>query len=161
MCIRDRMESLYVQKVFLWTMKQAAVEPRKGRIKYRCPKITAKGGTPHCTWDEPCSDAKYGRNVHLVLKDNPRLFNTPPRGSEEWKLEYNARTSAERCNKREKIDYKLEDGRYRSSMMLYCRLFAIMMCQHLDAVSYTHLDVYKRQCNAFSVWNDTWLFTLL
>ena len=54
-------------------------------------------------------------------------------GSEEWKLEYNARTSAERCNKREKIDYKLEDGRYRSSMMLYCRLFAIMMCQHLDA----------------------------
>ena len=54
-------------------------------------------------------------------------------GSEEWKLEYNARTSAERCNKREKIDYKLEDGRYRSSMMWYCRLFAIMMCQHLDA----------------------------
>ena len=50
-----------------------------------------------------------------------------------WKLEYNARTSAERCNKREKIDYKLEDGRYRSSMMWYCRLFAIMMCQHLDA----------------------------
>ena len=114
-------------------MKQAAAEPRKGRIKYRCPKISYKGGTPHCTCDELCSDAKYGRNVHLVLKDNPRLFNTPPRGSEEWKLEYNARTSAERCNKREKIDYKLEDGRYRSSMMLYCRLFAIMMCQHLDA----------------------------
>ena len=32
-----------------------------------------------------------------------------------------------------KLDYKLEDGRYRSSMMWYCRLFAIMMCQHLDA----------------------------
>lgn len=60
-------------------------------------------------------------------------FNTPPHGSEEWKVEYNTRTSAERCNKREKIDYKLEDGRYRSSMMWYCRLFAIMMCQHLDA----------------------------
>ncbi|MDO5424196.1 MAG: hypothetical protein Q4F41_10755 [Eubacteriales bacterium] len=77
--------------------------------------------------------AKYGRTVHLVLKDNPRLFNDPPRSSKEWKLEYNARTSAERCNKREKIDYKLEDGRYRSSKMWYCRLFAIMMCQHLDA----------------------------
>lgn len=114
-------------------MKQAAVVPRKGRIKYRCPKITVKGGTPHCTYTEPCSDAKYGRNVHLVLKDNPRLFNTPPRSSEKWKLEYNVRTSAERCNKREKLDYKLEDGRYRSSMMWYCRLFAIMMCQHLDA----------------------------
>lgn len=114
-------------------MKQAAVESRKGRIKYRCPKITAKGGTPHYTCDDPCSDAKYGRNVHLVLKDNPRLFNPPSCGSDEWRLEYNARTSAERCNKREKIDYKLEDGRYRSSMMLYCRLFAIMVYQHLDA----------------------------
>ena len=114
-------------------MKQAAVEPKKGRIKYRCPKITSKGGTVQCTCENPCSDAKYGRNVHLVLKDNPRLFNNPPRDSAEWKLEYNARTSAERCNKREKMDYKLEDGRYRSSMMWYCRLFAIMMCQHLDA----------------------------
>ena len=103
------------------------------RIKYRCPKITCKGGSPHCTCEEPCSDAKYGRNVHLILQDNPRLINNPPRGSEEWKLVFNARTSAERCNKREKIDYKLEDGRYRSSMMWYCRLFAIMMCQHLDA----------------------------
>ena len=114
-------------------MKLAAIEPKKGRIKYRCPKISFKGGAPHCTCEEPCSDAKYGRNVHLVLEDNPRLINNPPRGSEEWKLEFNARTSAERCNKREKIDYKLEDGRYRSSMMWYCRLFAIMMCQHLDA----------------------------
>ena len=114
-------------------MKLAAVEPKKGRIKYRCPKISFKGGAPHCTCKEPCSDAKYGRNVHLVLEDNPRLINNPPRGSKEWDLEFNARTSAERCNKREKIDYKLEDGRYRSSMMWYCRLFAIMMCQHLDA----------------------------
>lgn len=114
-------------------MKLAAVEPKKGRVKFRCSKITCKGGSPHCTCEEPCSDAKYGRNVHLILEDNPRLFNDPPRGSEKWKLEFNARTSAERCNKREKIDYKLEDGRYRSSMMWYCCLFAIMMCQHLDA----------------------------
>ena len=114
-------------------MKLAAVEPKKGRVKYRCSKITCKGGSPHCTCEKPCSDAKYGRNVHLVLEDNPRLINNPPRGSEKWKMEFNARTSAERCNKREKIDFKLEDGRYRSSMMWYCRLFAIMMCQHLDA----------------------------
>ena len=124
-------------------MKQAAVEPQKGRIKYRCPKITCKGGSPKCTCEEPCSDAKYGRNVHLVLKDNPRLFNNPPRGSEEWKLEYNARTSAERCNKREKIDYKLEDGRYRSSRMWYCRLFSIMMCQHLDAWTSPNTSLLK------------------
>ena len=114
-------------------MKQAAVEQKKGRIKHRCPRISFNGRDPHCTCENPCSDAKYGRNVHLVLKDNPRLFNSPPRDSVQWKTEYKARTSAERCNKREKIDYKLEDGRYRSSMMWYCRLFSTMMCQHLDA----------------------------
>lgn len=48
-----------------FSMKQAAVEPRKGRIKYRCPKISYKGCTPHCTCDESCSDAKYGRMFTL------------------------------------------------------------------------------------------------
>ena len=46
---------------------------------------------------------------------------------------YNARTSAERSNKREKIDFKLESGRHRSTKMWYCRLYHIMMLQHLDA----------------------------
>ena len=85
-----------------------------------------------CTCDNPCSDAKHGRTVHLVMNDNPRLFNNPPRSSKEWKLEYNARTSAERSNKREKLDFKLEDGRHRSTKMWYCRLYHILMLQHLD-----------------------------
>lgn len=72
-------------------MKQAAVELKKRRIKYRCPKITCKDSIVQCTCQDPCSDAAYGRNVHLVLKDNPRLFNNPPRNSAQWKLEYNAR----------------------------------------------------------------------
>ena len=114
-------------------MRRDGTESDKGRTKFKCPKISFTGGKVTCTCENPCSTAKYGRTVHLVMKDNPRLFNDPPRSSREWKLEYNARTSAERCNKREKIDYKLEDGRYRSSKMWYCRLFAIMMCQHLDA----------------------------
>ena len=114
-------------------MRRDGTESAKGRTKFKCPKISFAGGNVTCTCENPCSTAKYGRTVHLVLKDNPRLFNDPPRSSKEWKLEYNARTSAERCNKREKVDYKLEDGRYRSSKMWYCRLFAIMMCQHLDA----------------------------
>ena len=85
------------------------------------------------TCETPYSDAKYGRTVHLVMKNNPRLFNNPPRSSKEWKLEYNARTSAERSNKREKLDFKLEDGRHRSTKMWYCRLYHILMLQHLDA----------------------------
>lgn len=114
-------------------MRRDGTERAKGRAKFKCPKISFAKGAVTCTCLSPCSKAKYGRTVHLALKDNPRLVNDPPRGSMEWKLEYNGRTSAERCNKREKIDYKLEDGRYRSTMMWYCRLFAIMMCQHLDA----------------------------
>ena len=74
-------------------MKQAAVEPKKGRIKYRCPKITYKCGTPHCICENPCSDAKYGRNVHLVMKDTIQGFLTILLvTSIEWKLEYNARS---------------------------------------------------------------------
>lgn len=105
-------------------------EPSKARLKSRCPLASRKYG---CSCPSPCSDSKYGRTVHLAMKDNPRLINFPPRDSEEWKLEYNARTSAERSNKREKIDFNLESGRHRSTKMWYCRLYHILMLQHLDA----------------------------
>lgn len=114
-------------------MRRDGIEAAKGRMKFKCPKISHAGGCISCTCDNPCSNAKYGRTVHLILNDNPRLFNHPPRSSKEWKLEYNARTSAERSNKREKSDFKLEDGRYRSTKMWYCRLYHILMLQHLDA----------------------------
>lgn len=66
-------------------------------------------------------------------EDNPRIFNIPPRDSKQWGKEYDRRTSVERSNKREKQDYKLDDGKHRSTKMWYCRLYGIMMCQHLDA----------------------------
>jgi hypothetical protein len=111
-------------------MHRDGVEKSKHRLKFRCPLMSRKHGSA-CV--NPCSDSKFGRTVHVAMKDNPRIFNIPVRGSNEWKLEYNARTAAERCNKRMKIDYKLEDGKHRSSRMWYCRLFCVMMCQHLDA----------------------------
>ena len=111
-------------------MNHDGIEKKKYRAKFRCPLARRKNG---CSCEHPCSESKYGRTVHVALKDNPRLFNIPPRDSNEWKLEYNARTSAERSNKREKIDFKLEDGRHRSTKMWYCRLYHILMLQHLDA----------------------------
>ena len=119
-------------------------EVAKGRMKFECPKISHAGGCISCTCEKPCSNAKYGRTVHLVLKDNPRLFNNPPRSSKEWKLEYNARTSAERSNKREKLDFKLEDGRHRSTKMWYCRLYHILMLQHLDALDLPSESTLKK-----------------
>lgn len=106
------------------------IEISKCRIKFRCPLASRKNG---CSCENPCSDSKYGRTVHLAMKDNPRLINIPPRDSEQWKKEYYARTSAKRSNKRENIDFKLEDCRHRSSKMWYCRLYHILMLQHLDA----------------------------
>ncbi len=89
-------------------------EVSKYRLKYRCPLASRKYG---CSCKTPCSDSKYGRTVHLQMKDNPRLINIPPRDSKEWKLEYNARTSSEHSNKREKNDFLLESGRHRSTKM--------------------------------------------
>ena len=111
-------------------MNHDGCEAKKHRLKFRCPLASRKYG---CSCSEPCSDSKYGRTVHLQMKDNPRIFNIPPRDSDEWKQEYNARTSSERCNKRLKIDFALENGRHRSSKNWYCLLYCIMMCQHLDA----------------------------
>lgn len=93
----------------------------QNRRKWRC--------SPSCG----CSKAKYGRTYHTHSSDNLRLFPKTVRGSEKWKNIYKRRTSIERSNKREKIDYKLESGRHRSTMMWYMRLYGIMICQHMDA----------------------------
>ncbi len=99
------------------------------RRKWRCtPTRSKKLG---CT--SPCSDSKYGRTFHTYSKDNLRLFTKTPRDSIAWKNIYKRRTSVERSNKREKVDYQLESGKHRSSKMWYVRLYNIMMAQHIDA----------------------------
>ncbi|MBQ9303854.1 hypothetical protein [Butyrivibrio sp.] len=105
-------------------------EKSRMRYKFRCANAYHCDGI-HCEYK--CSDSPYGLVVHVATKDNPRIFTVPARDSKEWKIEYNKRTSSERCNKREKVDYLLENGRHHSTKMWYCRLYCIMMCQHLDA----------------------------
>lgn len=99
------------------------------RQKWKCPLVS---GTKN-TCETPCSKAKYGRTYHTHNADNLRLFPKTVRGSEKWKIIYKRRSSIERSNKREKIDYKLESGRHRSTMMWYMRVYGIMICQHMDA----------------------------
>ncbi|WP_458633746.1 hypothetical protein [Paenibacillus sp. CMAA1364] len=102
-------------------MKSNGFGKSQNHRKWRC--------TPSCG----CSKAKYGRTYHTNSSDNLRLFPKTVRGSQEWKKIYKRRTSIERSNKREKIDYKLKSGRHRSTMMWYMRLYGIMICQHMDA----------------------------
>lgn len=67
------------------------------------------------------------------MKDNSKLFNLPASDSDIRKLEYHAGISAERSNNRGKLDFKPEDGWHCSTKMWYCRLYHILMLQHLDA----------------------------
>lgn len=110
-------------------MKPNGYDNTQDRQKWRCPLAC---GTEN-TCATPCSKAKYGRNYHTHRKDNLRLFPKTARDSDKWKLVYKRRTSIERSNKREKIDYKLESGRHRSTKMWYIRIYGIMICQHIDA----------------------------
>ncbi len=110
-------------------MKPNGYEKLHDRQKWRCPRASGTSNT--CT--QRCSDAKYGRTFHTYPKCNLRLHPRVVRGSTEWKLIYKRRTSVERSNKRQKIDYHLEAGRHRSIMMWYMRLYGIMICQHIDA----------------------------
>lgn len=110
-------------------MKPNGFDSSQNRQKWRCP--LACGTKNSCKI--PCSNAKYGRTFHTFPEDNLRLFPKTPRTSVKWKLTYKRRTSIERSNKREKIDYHLEAGRHRSTKMWYIRTYCIMMCQHIDA----------------------------
>jgi len=110
-------------------MKPNGRDNSQNRQKWRCARSCRDENS--CT--TPCSTAKYGRTYHTHSKDNLRLFPKTLRGSDQWNLIYKRRSSIERSNKREKIDYKLEAGRHRSTKMWYVRLYGIMMCQHMDA----------------------------
>lgn len=113
-------------------MKPNGMDRKLHRRKWRC--------SPACG----CSTAKYGRTFYTKTSDDPRLFPKTPRTSEKWKLIYKRRTSIERSNKREKIDYKLESGRHRSTMMWYMRLYGIMICQHMDAWYVSQKDEWDK-----------------
>ena len=110
-------------------MKSDGYDVSQKRKKWKCP-LTCRGNN---TCSKPCSTAKYGRTFHTSSEDNLRLFPKTPRGSDKWTLVYKRRTSVERSNKREKVDFHLEAGRHRSTQMWYIRTYAIMMCQHMDA----------------------------
>ncbi len=97
--------------------------------KFRCP-LNNNGV---CSCQSPCSSAKYGRTCSIPMETNIRLYNDPPRKSDEWMLMYNKRTASERCNKRIKLDYLLEAGKHHSTKFWYVRLYLIMMLIHVTS----------------------------
>lgn len=110
-------------------MKSHGNDLQRQYAKFICPKMSK--GT--CTCESPCSSAKYGRTCSIPMESNIRLYNSPSRESVDWKTTYNSRTSSERCNKRIKNDYLLEDAKHKSTKLWYIRVYLIMMVLHLDA----------------------------
>ena len=63
--------------------------------KFRCPHILGKSACAYgSAW---CSQSNYGMVIKTRVKDDPRLFCTPHRGTENWRKLYNKRTGVERC----------------------------------------------------------------
>ena len=115
-------------------MKSNGSDRDKEMLKFRCPCMKmGKNRQPICTCANPCSDAKYGKAISVPMPNNPRIFNSPPRGSDEWKKIYNGRTASERVNKRVKVDFEAEAGHHRSTMMWYIRIYMAMMLVHARA----------------------------
>lgn len=127
--------------------------PARMRLKWRCPLKALKNFSEkiECQQNNYCSNSEYGRVVYTNHKDNPRLFTQTPRGSEQWLNKYDKRSSAERSNKRKKIDYRLEQARVRSQQHWFVRYTLAAICQHLDAwVKTTDID-FKELCQS---WQD-------
>jgi len=99
----DWTELLCVQPVTAWfTGVQAAAKtsfaaPHTGKCD--CPFGSA--------W---CSESNYGLVVKTSVKQDPRLFTVPHRGTKNWNRLYNLRTFTERCFARFKENLGLETG---------------------------------------------------
>ncbi|WP_027719236.1 transposase [Desulfovirgula thermocuniculi] len=68
-------------------------EKERKVLKFRCPK--AAGRKVECDGQCACANP-YGLVVRVRVKDNPRLFCYPHRGSPKWQEIYNCRSSIER-----------------------------------------------------------------
>lgn len=75
------------------------------RCKWRCP--VACGKEKSCPCKESCSPSPYGRCIYTKPAWDIRLYPPVARGTEEYKLIYNNRTSSERINNRILNDYHL------------------------------------------------------
>lgn len=98
-------------------------------LKFRCPHATNKCDCPHgMRW---CSDSNYGYTLKINLKENPRHYGYPLRGSKDWQIQYNKRTSSERCNSRLKTYLNVDN--IRSKGIKKAKLYVLLNCISLIA----------------------------
>ena len=93
-------------------------------LKFRCPHATSKCNCPHgMSW---CSDSNYGYTLKINFKENPRHYGYPLRYSKQWQIQYDKRTSSERCNSRLKTFLNVDNIRYKG--IKKANLHALLNC---------------------------------
>ena len=118
-------------------MKPNGTDRKRGLFKFRCPMMSKdESGNPVCTCESPCPGSennKYGKDILVHQRDDPRFLTIPHRDTDEWTKAYNLRTSSERINKRIKVDYELEHGFTQNTAMCYINMFLICLLLHIEA----------------------------
>ena len=98
-------------------------------LKFRCPHAVGKCNCPHgMIW---CSNSNYGYTLKVNFKENPRYYGYPLRYSNTWKIQYDKRTSSERCNSRLKVYLNLDN--VRSKGIKKVKVHALLNCISLIA----------------------------
>ncbi|MCL2107710.1 MAG: hypothetical protein FWH26_11740 [Oscillospiraceae bacterium] len=105
--------------------------PDRGRTKFRCPLAACR--VESCGNKHECSESPYGRTVYTHPDMDLRLFTSIPRHSDEWKRMMNSRTASERFNKRNSIDYEMQNTRIRGKKRIFMRSVANSVNIVLDA----------------------------
>jgi len=107
----------------------------KGINKFRCPHILGKCCCPYgSAW---CSESNYGMVVKTRVKDDPRLFCTPHRETENWHKLYNQRSGVERCFGRLKEHLGLEHLKLRGikKVITHAYLCVISLISTVTAIN--------------------------
>lgn len=115
---------------------------KKGCNKFRCPHVLGKVDCPHgSAW---CSSSNYGLVVKTRVKEDPRRFTTPHRGSKNWKKIYNKRTAVERCFGRLKEHLNMRNLNVRGIKKAKARVLlsciAMLSIALLSAHSFNNLE---------------------
>jgi transposase len=107
-------------------------DAKTGTNKFRCPHVLGKVDCPQgSAW---CSSSSYGWVVKTKIEDNPRLFCAPHRGTRNWKLLYNKRTSVERCFSR--LKENLGANRLTVRGIEKVKLHQVISCIALWAIAF-------------------------
>jgi hypothetical protein len=118
-------------------MKASGIDKTRGRMKWRCPEATKKGGNcqdcPFFDTEKCPTKSTYGRTFYTYLKDNPRLFTSIVRDTKKWYQTYKERSSIERINKQVLLDFGIENSKVRGRKRIYFSIIMAFKAIHLKA----------------------------